>query len=81
MSEMTKIDTGIKLEVDKFDPGEFFGVMIEVLGLVILVVALRDPASLLQLYVASGRMFYIVQRPLAGHAQQAFTLVRTFLPF
>lgn len=81
MSELTKIDTGIKLEVDKFDPGEFFGVMIEALGLLVLILATRDPAALLQFYVATGRMFYLVQRPVANGLGQAFTVVRAFLPF
>lgn len=81
MSEMTKIDTGIKLEVDKFNSGEFFGVVIEALGLLVLIVATRDPAALLQFYVATGRMFYLVQRPVANGLGQTFTVVRTFLPF
>lgn len=81
MSELTKIDTGIKLEVDKFDPGEFFGVMIEALGLLVLILATRDPAALLQFYVATGRMFYLVQRPVANGLGQTFTVVRAFLPF
>lgn len=80
-SEITRIDTKVKLEVDKFNSGEFFGVMVEVLGLLVLIVATREPAALLQFYVATGRMFYMVQKPLCGQLGQACCKARAFLPF
>lgn len=80
-SEMTRIDTKIKLEEDKFNSGEFFGVMVEVLGLLVLILATREPAALLQFYVATGRMFYLVQRPVANCLGQSCSAVRAFLPF
>lgn len=80
-SEMTRIDTKIKLEEDKFNGGEFFGVMVEALGLLVLILATREPAALLQFYVATGRMFYLVQRPVANVLGQTLTVVRAFLPF
>lgn len=80
-SEMTRIDTKIKLEEEKFNSGEFFGVMVEVLGLLVLIVATHEPAALLQFYVATGRMFYLVQQPVANCLGQSCSAVRTFLPF